>query len=244
MRKNIGEYLVSLPSNRQSSIPSDADALEAQYLQRFSQMYQETRPATNVSPGKDIVLPQQNQLRARPIKQQAELIKDRVNKTSIEQTLQAVTVSVPENVPTPIEVPKQQNQQVQAQAPTPTPILVEQQPQSQVGPQSMQTASQTHAATTNQNLPFPELPKQANLLVGMVLSSEGKIISDAVIQILDKKDTPIRALKSNQLGQFFAASPLQKGNYKLVPQKEGFQFDTVTLKLKNKVVPPIEIRAQ
>lgn len=93
-------------------------------------------------------------------------------------------------------------------------------------------------------LPFPAPPSQPNTLVGMVLDQEGKIIEGAIIEIRDTKGIPVRALKTNKLGQFRSVTPLDNGEYEIEIEKEGYQFDILKIKLKGEVVEPLEIRAK
>lgn len=93
-------------------------------------------------------------------------------------------------------------------------------------------------------LPFPAPPSQPNTLVGMVLDQQGKIVEGAIIEIRDSKGIPVRALKTNKLGQFRSVTPLDNGEYEIEIEKEGYQFDILKIKLKGEVVEPLEIRAK
>jgi hypothetical protein len=93
-------------------------------------------------------------------------------------------------------------------------------------------------------LPFPEKPEQINTLVGMVLDPAGKIVEGAIIEIRDNQGIPVRALKTNKLGQFRSVTPLENGDYEMEIEKPGFQFDLQKIKLTGAVVEPLEIRAK
>jgi hypothetical protein len=93
-------------------------------------------------------------------------------------------------------------------------------------------------------LPFPEPPSQPNTLVGMVLDKENKIIEGAIIEIRDKKGIPVRALKTNKLGQFRSVTPLDNGEYEMEIEKENYQFDVQKINLTGEIVKPLEIRAK
>lgn len=93
-------------------------------------------------------------------------------------------------------------------------------------------------------LPFPERPSFPNTLVGMVLDQEGKIIEGAIIEIRDNQGVPVRALKTNKLGQFRSVTPLDNDQYEIEIEKEGYQFDIIKIKLTGAVVEPLEIRAK
>lgn len=100
------------------------------------------------------------------------------------------------------------------------------------------------AAQFSTTLPIPTTPTVPNLVVGMVLNEMGKIVTNALIEIIDSRGETVRALKSNRLGQFFCASPLAAGDYKLKVEHPEYVFTTMELKAENKIIPPIKINAQ
>ena len=91
-------------------------------------------------------------------------------------------------------------------------------------------------------LPIPAPPDQPNVLVGMVISSKGKIVEGAIVEIQDQGGDVVRAMRTNKLGQFRTVSPLENGDYQIVVEKKGSNFDIMKIKLKGEVVPPIEIK--
>lgn len=93
-------------------------------------------------------------------------------------------------------------------------------------------------------LPMPSSPTKPNLLVGMILDYQGKILADAIIEIRDKNGFPVRALKANKLGQFRIATPLKNGTYEIELEKEGYQFDIIKFEVKGEIIQPMEIRAK
>ena len=99
-------------------------------------------------------------------------------------------------------------------------------------------------AKPSPNLPFPQTPQTPNLLVGMVMDAQGKIVEGAIIEIRNSRDVPVRALKTNKLGQFRIVTPLKNDTYEIETEKEGFNFDIIKLVLKGEPVKPIEIRAK
>ncbi|MFC1789895.1 PrgI family mobile element protein [Patescibacteria group bacterium] len=99
-------------------------------------------------------------------------------------------------------------------------------------------------AKTSIDLPFPTTPTIPNIIVGMILDTQGNIVENAIVEIRDKDKLPVRALRSNQLGQFQIVTPLENGPYEIEVEKEGHQFAIIQLSLKGEIVSPIEIRAQ
>lgn len=111
-------------------------------------------------------------------------------------------------------------------------------------PVTQQVSQETVPIKTNTALPFPKTPTTPNLVAGMVLDPDGKMIEQSIIEIRDKTGMPVRALRSNKLGQFFVSTPLPSGEYELAVEKDGYSFDTMKLVLGGKIIPPLEIRAK
>lgn len=91
---------------------------------------------------------------------------------------------------------------------------------------------------------MPSPPDHPNILAGMVLDPQGQIVPAAIIEIRDSSGLPVRAIKTNGLGQFTIATPLSPGIYELEIEKPGLAFDILKLEVKNEIIPPIEIRAK
>jgi len=102
----------------------------------------------------------------------------------------------------------------------------------------------TISATTATNLPFPSTPTTPDTIVGMVLDSNEKIVDNAIIEVLDEAGLPVRATKTNQLGQFFSTTPLKRGSYRIVVEKPGLVFDTIKLEIIGQIVNPLKIQAK
>ncbi len=107
-----------------------------------------------------------------------------------------------------------------------------------------QTEAPATAATTSADLPFPSTPTTPNTLVGMVIDAQEKIISNAIVEVVDETGMPVRATKTNQLGQFFSTTPLRRGTYRLNVDKPGHNFDTIELALTGQIVNPLKIQAK
>lgn len=93
----------------------------------------------------------------------------------------------------------------------------------------------------------PALPNQQtipNIASGAVFNADGRLVAGAIIEIRDSNRLPVRALKTNKLGQFSIATPLADGVYELEIEKEGLTFDILKLEAKGSIIPPIEIRAK
>jgi hypothetical protein len=82
-------------------------------------------------------------------------------------------------------------------------------------------------------------------LAGIVVSSDGQIADGAIIEIRRLTDhLPVRAVKSNKLGHFAIATPLENGSYEVITDKDGLTFDILKIEAGGFIIPPIEIRAK
>lgn len=92
--------------------------------------------------------------------------------------------------------------------------------------------------------PVLELTTFPNVINGIVTDSRGSYVEGAIIVAHDKQGLPVRALKSNKLGQFIAATPLTNGIYTINAEKEGLQFDSAQTELTGSVLNPVVISAK
>lgn len=88
------------------------------------------------------------------------------------------------------------------------------------------------------------LTSTPNVINGVVTDSLGNYLEGVIVVTHDKQGLPVRALKSNKLGQFVAATPLPAGTYTITLEKENLSFDTLQIELEGNVIPPILIRAK
>lgn len=108
--------------------------------------------------------------------------------------------------------------------------------------QPTQIRDQQKEVRFGQDLPFPKPPDQPNILVGMVISKDNKIVEGAIIEIKDDNSDTVRAMRTNKLGQFRTVSPLPDGQYQIGIEKTGLNFDIMKIQLDGEIIPPIEIR--
>lgn len=98
--------------------------------------------------------------------------------------------------------------------------------------------------------PFPK-PKQQlalttfpNVINGIVRDRLGNYLEGCISVIYDKEGLPVRALKTNKLGQFSGSTPLPNGVYTLELEKDNFSFDVLQMELTGQVLPPLMITAK
>jgi hypothetical protein len=106
------------------------------------------------------------------------------------------------------------------------------------------TAQPTVKAKQSSALPIPDQPTRPNLIVGMVLDPNKEIIEGAIIEIRNHQGLPVRALKTNKLGQFMIATPLENDIFEIETEKEGYLFDIIKLEVKGEIIEPLEIKAK
>jgi hypothetical protein len=98
-------------------------------------------------------------------------------------------------------------------------------------------------AVFNKDLPFPSLPTQNNILIGMVHNQQHAIVPGAIVEILDSEHNTVRAMKTNNLGQFYISTALKPGSYFVATEKDDLRFPTYVVEANNSVLLPIDISA-
>lgn len=90
------------------------------------------------------------------------------------------------------------------------------------------------------------IPKTPNVIMGAVKDSNRYILPNIIITLKDQKGVPIRALKTNKLGQFASSTALSNGTYLLEVEDplKRYTFDIAQITLSGKVFLPIEIIAK
>lgn len=94
------------------------------------------------------------------------------------------------------------------------------------------------------NIPSVTLTTFPNVINGVVTDSQGNYVEGAIVVAHDKQGLPVRALRSNKLGQFVAATPLSNGVYTIVVEKDAMVFDKVAVELENEILVPILVMAK
>lgn len=90
----------------------------------------------------------------------------------------------------------------------------------------------------------PKITTVPNAINGVVTDTAGKLITEAVVIIKSDENRPLRALKTNQLGQFWVTTALENGSYLVETEASGLNFDTVAIELNGDIVQPINITAK
>lgn len=82
-----------------------------------------------------------------------------------------------------------------------------------------------------------------NVLLGVVHDPRGNILSNILVELTDKEGTPVRAFKTNELGQFASATALPNGVYTLTLEdpKNVARFDTIEVIVNGDILHPLDI---
>ncbi|MCJ7740842.1 PrgI family protein [Candidatus Microgenomates bacterium] len=85
-----------------------------------------------------------------------------------------------------------------------------------------------------------------NLVMGVVKDSQKRFLPNIILTVKDTKGIPIRAIKTNKLGQFATATSLPNGTYLLEVEDplKRYVFDIAEITLSGKVFQPIVIFAK
>ncbi len=91
---------------------------------------------------------------------------------------------------------------------------------------------------------LPAAPTTPNIINGLVMDAEGKTMEGAIVEIQDTEGNPIRAMRTNSLGQFQTATPLPNGQYLVLVEKEPFAFAIIKIQAEGKIIAPLQIQAK
>lgn len=93
---------------------------------------------------------------------------------------------------------------------------------------------------------LPRLTTFPNVVSGILKETSGNLLPGVLVTVRDKDDVPVRALKTNKLGQFAASTPLPNGVYviEIEDPRNQFAFDRVQVTLTGGIIPAVEITAK
>ncbi len=82
-----------------------------------------------------------------------------------------------------------------------------------------------------------------NVLTGIIKDSRNNPLPNILVEVKDEEGNPVRAFKTNPLGQFASATPLSNGIYTIDfedPEKKH-RFDSVEFQATGEIILPIEV---
>ena len=128
-------------------------------------------------------------------------------------------------------------------------LIKAQQPESRVVkpvPAKEATEPTVKMVSTKTAATMPNQPEGPNIILGVIQDMQKRLLPNIIVTIKDKNGLPLRALKTNKLGQFKIATPLPNGTYHLEMEDplKRFVFDIAEISLSGKILLPIEITAK
>ncbi len=114
-------------------------------------------------------------------------------------------------------------------------------------PQTMQQNDEPHVrrvpATMAKSVGLPNIPDVPNVLMGIVKDPRGNVLPNILVEVKDREGNPVRAFKTNPLGQFSAATAMNNGIYTIAFEdpKKNQSFDEVELVVNGSILLPIEV---
>ncbi|KKU95977.1 MAG: hypothetical protein UY27_C0006G0025 [Candidatus Gottesmanbacteria bacterium GW2011_GWA1_48_13] len=93
---------------------------------------------------------------------------------------------------------------------------------------------------------LPKLTTFPNVVTGIIKDNANTLLPGVLITVRDTSGIPLRALKTNKLGQFAASTPLPNGTYlvEVEDPRNRFVFDRAQITVLGAVMPPLEITAK
>ena len=82
-----------------------------------------------------------------------------------------------------------------------------------------------------------------NAVAGTVKKPNSTGIPGVLVVIKNANNDPVRAIKTNAVGQFTISNPLPNGQYKVevdLSSSSGFSFDIIKVETKGEIIPPME----
>lgn len=232
----LEEYLSSLPASPATAF----DQAEHQYLEHIYHLFGAlgiNQPPAAVTEHPQPTTPYKSNLKGVRVRKlfspQVCLLPHSTIFQAPPEPKQASMPVIVKEKPVPIVIKPQSKPQpiVNAGKEKPLPKAVSTPPPTQVDP------------TFASDIILPNPPNKPNLITGITLDKSGKILPGVIIEINDRHNLPVRALKSNKLGQFFIATPLPDGIYQIQAEHPDQKFAIIKLEAKSEIIPPLKIQA-
>ncbi len=115
-------------------------------------------------------------------------------------------------------------------------------------PQPTQDSQNVRMVPTDKasSIGLPAIPDVPNVILGIIKDPRGNVQPGILVEIRDKDGSPVRAFKTNGLGQFASATQLSNGVYtvEFEDPKGKQQFEMVQIEAKGEIMLPLEIISQ
>lgn len=239
------------PQSVKTGVLETFEQAEKNFINRVGAMFQTGHNQTLAQPQTGSTAPAPAPQIIQNEQSQAKIIQENVSQTTPLQTQTQPNMppykieeqfKIPQISPVKVGLPQQTSQQPQEQAKTTSvPISQYVSPVFQNLNRNLSTSQQ---ATFSQEASPPSPPERPNTITGQALTSDGKIVDGAILEIRDSHEKPVRAIKTNKLGHFLTVTPLQDGEYEIQTEREPLQFDPIHFTAEGKIIPPIQIKAR
>lgn len=90
---------------------------------------------------------------------------------------------------------------------------------------------------------IPIAPEFPNVVSGIIKDPRGNPLPNILVEVKDKDGSPVRAFKTNALGQFSASTALANGGYTIEFEDPNTKnkFDTIAFTADGNIILPIEV---
>jgi hypothetical protein len=115
-----------------------------------------------------------------------------------------------------------------------------------INPTPTQSSVRVITSETAVKAGLPRLTTFPNVVTGIIKDHENNLLPGVIVTVRDKDGMPLRALKTNKLGQFAASTPLPNNTYYLEVEdpRNRYVFDRIQISLNGGLVPAVEVIAK
>lgn len=112
-------------------------------------------------------------------------------------------------------------------------------PQAPVESQTVRSVS----PSMGKDVGLPIASEYPNIISGIIKDPRGNPLGNILVEVKDKEGNPVRAFKTNPLGQFTASTPLTNGIYRIeFEDSQGKnKFEVIEFEAKGDIILPIEV---
>lgn len=90
---------------------------------------------------------------------------------------------------------------------------------------------------------IPNAPEYPNVITGIIKDPRSNPLANILVEVKDSDGNPVRAFKTNAIGQFASATPLINGTYTIEFEdpKGVSKFDTIQFVAEGNIILPVEV---
>jgi hypothetical protein len=90
---------------------------------------------------------------------------------------------------------------------------------------------------------IPNAPEYPNVITGIIKDPRSNPLANILVEVKDSDGNPVRAFKTNAIGQFASATPLINGTYTIEFEdpKGANKFDTIQFIADGNIILPVEV---